>query len=117
MSSSRPTRLGSDFMNQMCATGLASSMWPTPVVTGEEKLRGKVNYLIGNDPDQWRTHIPTYAKVRYQEVYPGIDLVYYRSEGQLEYDYLISPGADPNAIRMTFGGVDGMDLEDCPRTA
>jgi hypothetical protein len=50
---------------------------PDPQVTGLDELPGKSNYFIGNDPKKWRTNVPTYAKVRYEEVYPGIDVVYY----------------------------------------
>jgi len=69
------------------------------VVTGVQELPGRVNYFIGNDPKKWRTNMPTYAKVRYHDVYPGVDLEYYGNEaGQLEYDFVVGPGADPSAI-------------------
>ncbi len=68
--------------------------------SGIEELRGKSNYFLGNDPKKWRTNVPNYAKVRYEEVYPGIDLVYYGNQGQLEYDFVVAPGADPGAIRL-----------------
>jgi hypothetical protein len=64
----------------------------------EQPLSGRVNYLIGNDPAQWRTDIPSYARVRYPEIYPGVDLVYYGSQQELEYDFVIAPGADPSHI-------------------
>jgi hypothetical protein len=70
--------------------------------TGFDELPGKVNYFIGNDPKKWRTNIPTYAKVRYKNVYPGIDLVYYGNQGQLEYDFVVAPGADPGLIALAF---------------
>ena len=66
----------------------------------EHLLSGKVNYFIGNDPALWRTNIATFARVRYEEVYPGIDLIYYGNEGQLEYDFIVAPGADPNRITL-----------------
>lgn len=71
-------------------------------VLGVEELPGKANYFIGNDPAKWRTNVPTYAKVKYEGVYPGVDLVYYGNQGQLEYDFLVAPGADPNEIRLKF---------------
>ena len=75
-------------------------------VTGHDELSGKVNYFIGNDPKKWRTNVPTYAKVRYHNVYPGVDLEYYGNQGgQLEYDLIVAPGADPNAITMQVGAV------------
>jgi hypothetical protein len=69
-------------------------------VTGAGKLAGRSNYFIGNDPQQWRTNLPNYAEVKYAGVYPGVDLVYYGNQsGQLEYDFVVAPGADTSAIR------------------
>jgi len=69
-------------------------------VTGVDELPGKSNYYVGTDPRQWRTGIPNYADVRYHGVYPGIDLDYYGNQsGQLEYDFLVAPGADASAIK------------------
>lgn len=81
---------------------------PKPTVVGLDALPGKVNYFIGNDPAQWRTHVPTYTRVQYQDVYPGIDLVYYGNPGQLEYDFVVAPGADPRAISLAFEGADAV---------
>ena len=75
---------------------------PTPQVTGMRELRGKVNYLIGRDPTQWQTNIPTYRQVRYQAVYPGVDLIYYGNQRQLEYDFVVAPGVDPTTIRFAL---------------
>jgi hypothetical protein len=71
---------------------------------GEEQLPGKVNYFLGKDPTHWRTNLPTYAKVHYSGVYPGVDLVYYGSQRQLEYDFVVAPGADASPIRLQFAG-------------
>lgn len=71
---------------------------------GEEQLPGKVNYLLGDDPRKWSRDIPTFAKVRYRGVYPGIDVVYYGNQGRLEYDFIVNPGADPDAIALAFTG-------------
>jgi hypothetical protein len=79
---------------------------PTARVAGADELPGKANYFIGNDSSKWRTNVPTYAKVRYEDVYPGIDLVYHGNHGQLEYDFVVSPGADSGAIGLRFQ-VDG----------
>ena len=74
-------------------------------VVGREELPGKSNYFIGSDPKNWRTNVPTFAKVNYQNVYPGVDLVYYGSQGgQLEYDFVLAPGADPAAILFGLSG-------------
>ena len=65
-------------------------------------LPGKVNYYIGNDPSRWRAGVPTFAKVRCQGVYPGVDLVYHGNQGELEYDFEVAPGADPTLIRLAI---------------
>jgi hypothetical protein len=75
---------------------------PSPVLTGLDELPGRSNYLRGNDPTAWRTNIPHFARVQYREVYPGVDLVYYGNEGQLEYDFVVAPGVDPAEITMAI---------------
>ena len=72
--------------------------------SGSDELPGKINYFIGKDSSKWRTNIPTYSKVRYAAIYPGIDLVYYGNDGRLEYDFVVSPGADPGTIHLVFNG-------------
>src|SRR5216684_8132341 len=84
---------------------------PTARVTGLEELTGRANYFIGNDPSKWQTNVPTYARVRYQELYPGIDLVYYGNQRQLEYDFIVHPGADPSAIALGFAGADKLEVD------
>jgi|HubBroStandDraft_1064217.scaffolds.fasta_scaffold00370_17 hypothetical protein len=83
-----------------------------PVVVGENPLPGRVNYFIGRDPSKWRTYVPTYARVRYKNVYPGIDLVYYGNPQQLEYDFAISPGADPRLIQFEITGANQIELDE-----
>jgi Beta-propeller repeat len=84
-----------------------------PKVTGAEQLPGKTNYFIGSDPRKWRTDVPTYAKVKYEAVYPGVDVVYYGAQGrELEYDFIVAPGADPKAIRLSFEGADKIELNE-----
>src|ERR1700677_4567130 len=73
---------------------------------GMQTLPGVSNYFIGQDPSQWHTNISQYAKVQAQEVYPGVDMVYYGHEGHLEYDFLVKPGADPNSIHIKYDGAD-----------
>jgi Domain of unknown function DUF11/Beta-propeller repeat len=73
-------------------------------VQGAEQLPGKSNYFIGNDPSKWRRGISQFAQVEYQRVYPGIDLVYYGNQQQLEYDFHVAPDADPNQIALSFEG-------------
>lgn len=67
---------------------------------GLEQLPGRSNYFVGNDPKKWRTGVANYAKVQYRDVYPGIDLVYYGKQSQFEYDFVVAPGADPDAIQL-----------------
>ena len=63
-------------------------------------MAGRSNYFISNDPRHWRTNVPNYAKVKYANVYPGVDLVYYGNQRQLEYDFVVEPGADPGHINL-----------------
>ena len=66
-------------------------------VTGRRELPGKAHYFIGRDPAKWRAHVPTYAQVHYQDLYPGIDLLWYSNPRQLEYDFVVAPGAGVDA--------------------
>ena len=84
---------------------------PDSAVSAHEELPGKSNYFIGNDESRWRTNVSRYRRVRYEEVYPGIDLVYHGRRGHLEYDFVVAPGADPSPIRLRFGGSDAIELE------
>jgi hypothetical protein len=83
--------------------GLASAN-SNPTISGMEQLPGQSNYLIGNDPTKWHTGVPAFGRVRYEGVYPGIDIVYYGNRGQLEYDLVAAPGSDPSRIRLLFTG-------------
>ena len=64
----------------------------------EQLLPGTVNYLFGNDSTKWKSNLPTFGKVHFSNVYPGIDLVYYGSNGKLEYDFIVKPGADASTV-------------------
>ncbi|AXC10399.1 Cell surface protein [Acidisarcina polymorpha] len=81
-------------------------------VSGADPLPGKANYFIGSDSAKWDTDVPTYAKVKYRNVYPGIDLVYYGNQRQLEYDFVVSPNADPKQARLHFAGASKLKLND-----
>jgi uncharacterized protein (TIGR03437 family) len=83
---------------------------PTAQAEGLDALPGKSNYLLGNDRAQWRTNVANYAKVRYRDVYPGVDMVYYGNQQQLEYDLVVGPGADPHVIQLAFSGVQSMRI-------
>ena len=79
--------------------------------TGTEQLPGTANYFIGNDPKKWRSNLPTFAKVKYTGVYPGVDLVYYGKQRQLEYDFVVAPGSRAAQIRLRFAGTTKLKLK------
>ncbi len=81
-----------------------------PRITGVDELPGKVNYFVGNNAKDWRTNIPTYERVRYEQIYSGVDLVYYGNQRQLEYDFVIAPGASFKQIRLSFDGAGKLKL-------
>ena len=85
---------------------------PAPHVQGEQPMAARSNYLIGNDPGKWLIGVPHYARVRYQEVFPGVDVLYYAKDRQLEYDFIVQPGTDPDSIRMTVQGALGIEQGD-----
>jgi hypothetical protein len=78
----------------------------SPSVQGTDELPGKSNYLVGQNPAKWRTGISHYARVKYRNVYPGVDLVFRGNHGKLEYDFLVAPGADLGRIQLLFDGAD-----------
>jgi len=80
-------------------------------LTGSDQLPGRSNYLVGNDPARWRTDVPSFAKIQQKNVYRGIDLVYYGNGRQLEYDFVVGAGANPDAIRLDFEGAERMRLD------
>lgn len=80
-------------------------------ISGEAPQVSTSNYFVGRDPEKWHTAIPNFAKVRYSGVYHGIDLLYYGKEGHLEYDWVVSPGADASAIRMNFETADRLRID------
>ena len=83
----------------------------SPIVTGEDRQSAKSSYFVGNDPAKWITGAPNYSRVRYRGLYPGVDMVFYGNQRQLEYDLVVAPGADPKAIRLQFDGVDSMRVD------
>ena len=83
----------------------------TAASTGLDALPGKVNYFVGRDPKAWLRDIPTYGRVRYKAVYPGVDMLWYGNQGRLEYDLDLQPGADPNKIAMRFDGARKLSVE------
>lgn len=98
-----------DEVNAVVRMQLSGSRKPS--IHAEEQLHGVVNYLLGSDPSQWHTRIPTYGEVRYDEVYPGIDLVYRAAGKQMEFDFRVAPGVNPDPIRMSYSGESKMHLD------
>ena len=84
---------------------------PGSRAVGLDKQAGVSNDFVGNDHSKWHTNIANYADVAYQGIYRGINLVYHGDQQQLEYDFVIQPGASPAAIRLAFGGVTGKSLD------
>ncbi len=82
----------------------------TSAGTGVKRLPVRTSYMIGSDPSKWLKDVPTFEKVRYSEVWPGIDVVYYGTHNQLEYDFVVHPGADTDAIRLQFKGLQNLRL-------
>jgi beta-propeller repeat-containing protein len=83
---------------------------PDPEVAAVNKLFGKSNYLVGRDPSRWHTDLPNYSQVEYSDVYPGIDLRYHGTQRNLEYDFIVHPGAHPSTIALAFSGEVARDL-------
>jgi len=99
----------SQVQRQMVRMKLAGASRPSQTA-GLDKLPGATNYFIGNDPAGWRTDIPNYARIRYRNVYAGVDLVAYGNQRQLEYDLVVAPGADPRQIELAWEGADSLRL-------
>ncbi len=83
-----------------------------PAISGLDQLPMVSNYYLGNDPSKYQENVPHFAKVKYAQVYPGIDVVYYGQQNELEYDFIVAPGADPNVIQMNFAGATNLRLAD-----
>jgi Beta-propeller repeat len=85
---------------------------PEPQLEGLGAFSGRSNYFIGNDPSKWRRDVLNYEKIRYRNIYPGTDLVYYGNQQQIEYDFVVTAGADPNLIKLDFDGVSQIRVDD-----
>ncbi len=85
---------------------------PAPKMLGEDELVTKSNYFIGSDPEKWQTEVGNFGRVRYLEAYPGIDLIYYGNPRRLEYDFVVSPGANPDIIKIKFEGQDRVEIDE-----
>ncbi len=83
---------------------------PAARLTGVGPQPGTINYIKGNDPSHWRRNVPHFGRVRYEGLYPGIDAVFYGGRQQMEFDFVVAPGADPSAIRMRLEGAGSVEL-------
>ena len=83
---------------------------PAPAIVGQGKLPGEAASFKGRDQSKWRSRIATYGQVSYSQVYKGVDLRYYGNQKQLEYDFIVQPGADPKAIALGFEGAQSVTL-------
>ncbi|MEO8427768.1 MAG: SBBP repeat-containing protein [Verrucomicrobiota bacterium] len=106
-SNSRPIMPRQGTQVSLTLIGADSSASANP----EQELPGKVSYFIGNDPAKWHPAVPTFARVRFRQVYPGIDWLCYGNRQHLEYDFLIAPGADPSQIALRFEGVNKIEID------
>jgi len=84
---------------------------PQASVAGEEELPATVNDFHGRDPAKWYSEIPTYARIKYRSIYPGIDLAYYSNQEKLEYDFIVNAGSDPSVIKLEFGGAGQPEID------
>ena len=84
---------------------------PNARLTAGERLPGVSNYLRGGDHRRWQTGVPAYNRVRYQAVYPGVDLVYHGAQDKLEYDFVVAPGAEPGRIALSLTGAEKLTID------
>ena len=84
---------------------------PQARLVAEDSQQGKVNYFLGKDPSKWISNVPLYGRVNYKNVYPGVDLAFHGAGQQLEFDYLVSPGADASRIALSFQGADSLHTD------
>jgi hypothetical protein len=80
-------------------------------VAASGQLPGMANYFLGNDPSKWRRDVARYARVSYQDVYPGVNLAFHGAQRQLEFDFVVAPGANPAPIGFHFTGAQGMKTD------
>ena len=110
MTQATPTASSNQSLNTTVQFNLLGAN-QNPTVVGEDQRPGRANYFFGRDPKRWHTNVPIYSRVRYKNVYPGIDLVYYGTHQRLEYDFEVSAGSDPNRIRFEIKGANQIELD------
>lgn len=96
---------------EMAAAGMTFlGAMPTAQIVGEAEMPGKINYLLGDDPSKWQSGVPAFARVRVENIYPGINVAYYGNGRQLEYDFDLAAGADPKTIAIRFDGAKSISI-------
>ena len=83
-----------------------------PVLEAGDPLPGRTDYILGNRPGGWKHGVPHFGEIRYRQAYPGVDVVYYSAGRDLEYDFVVAPGADPKRIRLRFEGAESVRLDE-----
>ena len=83
-----------------------------PEIKGNDPLEGTANFLFGSDSSQWQQNLPTYGKIIYHDIYPGIDLSYFGTNGHLKREFIVNPGADPSAISFSYEGVNNIFIDE-----
>lgn len=104
-----PDSLGASRYNPICMELSGSD--PAACSKGTGLQKSKSNYFIGNETEQWISNIPHFKQVEYEEVYSGIDLVYYFNNKLLEFDFIVKPGADPDLIGFSFPGAAQCEID------
>ena len=84
---------------------------PSATIHGSSELTGKINYLIGNNPGRWQSGVSTFAKIGVEQVYPGVNVVYYGTGRQLEYDFTLAAGVNPGVIALRFDGAEKISID------
>jgi hypothetical protein len=104
--------LGDAGARYVCPEGAVTMRFGRPAqVSAEERLAGVRNYIVGDDPGRWRRDVPTFGRVRYTEVAPGVDLLFYGTNRAPEYDFIVAPGADPNGARFEIDGATSIGVD------
>jgi hypothetical protein len=84
---------------------------PEPSLGARQQLPGRVNYLLGSDPDKWQTGLPTYREVVYRDLWPGVDMVFRGDASRLKYEFLVRPGANVEDIRLAYRGAERLSVD------
>jgi YD repeat-containing protein len=105
--SSAGSRAGPSIL-QMTLVGANPNAQPV----GLDQLATRTNYFSGRDPAHWRTGVPNFARVEYDNVYPGINLIYHETAlHQLEFDFVVQPGGNPSVIHVAYSGANTIQLD------